>query len=160
MAKRMTAQSLPRPAATTHAYRRENLEMWKRRHHPLWQSANLNLQNAAKFQFSPKSRFGKEDITTCSSMAHDLIDEIEDRALGSRRGGKGSSRGGRGGRGGKGGARGEGREVAISKALSKLLRHAAEDEGLALDSEGFGRLDQVVSLDFLLSVWISLSPAC
>jgi RNA:NAD 2'-phosphotransferase (TPT1/KptA family) len=38
------------------------------------------------------------------------------------------------------------REVAVSKALSKLLRHAAEDAGLSLDGEGFARLDQVVSL--------------
>jgi 2'-phosphotransferase len=38
------------------------------------------------------------------------------------------------------------REVAVSKALSKLLRHAAEDAGLTLDGEGFARLDQVVRL--------------
>jgi RNA:NAD 2'-phosphotransferase (TPT1/KptA family) len=56
------------------------------------------------------------------------------------------------------------REVAVSKALSKLLRHAAEDEGLALDNEGFARLDQVVSFSVLQSlgnncVNHSLSPA-
>jgi hypothetical protein len=56
---------------------------------------------------------------------------------------RGDSRGGK--RGGAGGGRGESRETAISKALSKLLRHAAEEEGVALDNEGFGRLDQVVS---------------
>lgn len=44
-----------------------------------------------------------------------------------------------------GSGRGEDREVAISKALSKLLRHAAGDAGLSLDDEGFARLDQVVS---------------
>ena len=43
------------------------------------------------------------------------------------------------------------REVAVSKALSKLLRHAAEDAGLALDSEGFARVDQVVSIISSLS---------
>ena len=43
------------------------------------------------------------------------------------------------------------REVAVSKALSKLLRHAAEDVGVTLDGEGFARLDQVVSLPALLS---------
>jgi RNA:NAD 2'-phosphotransferase (TPT1/KptA family) len=37
------------------------------------------------------------------------------------------------------------RDVAISKALSKLLRHAAEDEGLKLDAEGFANVEQVVS---------------
>ena len=71
----------------------------------------------------------------------------------SSRGGKwGRERGrGRGGgsRGGRGSARDRGgldREVMVSKALSKLLRHAAEDVGLALDAEGFARVDQVVSL--------------
>jgi len=40
--------------------------------------------------------------------------------------------------------------VVISKALSKLLRHAAEDEGLKLDEEGYARLDLVVSFLFAL----------
>lgn len=34
----------------------------------------------------------------------------------------------------------------VSKALSKLLRHAAGEAGIALDGEGYGRLDLVVSL--------------
>jgi hypothetical protein len=45
------------------------------------------------------------------------------------------------------------RAVAVSKALSKLLRHAAEDVGLKLDAEGYARLDDVVStstIHFLL----------
>lgn len=37
------------------------------------------------------------------------------------------------------------REVAVSKALSKLLRHAAGDAGVKLDAEGFASLEQVVS---------------
>jgi 2'-phosphotransferase len=41
------------------------------------------------------------------------------------------------------------REVAVSKALSKLLRHAAVDAGLKLDPEGFCRVDQVVSIHLL-----------
>jgi RNA:NAD 2'-phosphotransferase (TPT1/KptA family) len=54
-------------------------------------------------------------------------------------------RGGRGGgRGGKGG-RPIGREVDVSKALSKLLRHAAEEQGIKLDDEGYAPLEQVVS---------------
>lgn len=40
------------------------------------------------------------------------------------------------------------REVAVSKALSKLLRHAAEDAGLTLDDEGYARVDQVVSQQY------------
>ncbi|KAI9646206.1 tRNA 2'-phosphotransferase [Ciborinia camelliae] len=73
---------------------------------------------------------------------------------GSARGGKGG-RGGRGGRGGKSGGGaggGQNREVVISKALSKLLRHAAEDEGLKLDGEGFARLDLVMQWPRLRSL--------
>ena len=77
--------------------------------------------------------------------------DIEDREArqgpqGGRDRGKGPS--GRGGRTGFRGGRGGGemnKEVAVSKALSKLLRHAAEDAGLTLDGEGFARVDQVVS---------------
>lgn len=69
---------------------------------------------------------------------------------GARRGGSGRGRGRGGGNGKSAGGRASGkggmnREVAISKALSKLLRHAAEDVGLKLDSEGYARVDEVVS---------------
>lgn len=96
---------------------------------------------------------GKERAEGTALMAGDQrINELVESAEGGSRGGKLNSRG----RGGKGnGARGEGREVAISKALSKLLRHAAEDEGLVLDGEGFGRLDQVVSLVLFSAVCFS-----
>lgn len=36
------------------------------------------------------------------------------------------------------------REVSISKALSLLLRHAAEKEGLKLDSQGYANMADVV----------------
>lgn len=58
-------------------------------------------------------------------------------------GGKKSRGGGGGGRGGRGG--GQSREVLVSKALSKLLRHQAENAGIKLDVEGFAALDEVVS---------------
>lgn len=64
--------------------------------------------------------------------------------------------------GGGGGARGEGsrgekgrsgggqsRDVQVSKALSKLLRHDAVKAGLKLDDEGFASVGEVVSLCFL-----------
>lgn len=60
-----------------------------------------------------------------------------------RRGGGGGRRGGRGGGGG-----GQPREVLVSKALSKLLRHQAENAGLKLDDGGYAPLDKVVSLRF------------
>lgn len=64
-------------------------------------------------------------------------------------GGRGRGKGGRGGKSGGGGGNSQSREMQISKALSKLLRHAAADAGVKLDSEGYGRLDQVVSRHFL-----------
>jgi hypothetical protein len=56
----------------------------------------------------------------------------------------------RGGRPGRGGGRGGGlgREVQISKALSRLLRHQAENAGIKLDDAGFAPLDRVVSFAY------------
>lgn len=48
----------------------------------------------------------------------------------------------RGGRGGSGGSRP--REEQISRALSKLLRHQAEKEGLKLGPGGYINLQDVV----------------
>lgn len=96
--------------------------------------------NMADFEFTESS-----DLV---SISQDL--NVEDRdGRRSNRGGRGRgkgrvSRGGGGGGGGRGGKPVD-REVLVSKALSKLLRHAAEDVGLALDEEGFARVDQVVS---------------
>lgn len=90
---------------------------------------------------------------TESAMA-DFVDKAEELAV-SRDLGEGGGRGrsgGRGGRGSKRGGRGSGakgemnREVTVSKALSRLLRHAAVEAGLKLDAEGFATVEQVVSL--------------
>lgn len=54
--------------------------------------------------------------------------------------GQGRSR--RGGRGGGGG--GQSRDVSISRALSRLLRHQAANAGIQLDGEGYAPLDKVV----------------
>lgn len=51
---------------------------------------------------------------------------------------------GKGGRGGYGGP--QRRDVQVSKALSKLLRHQAEKAGITLDGEGYAPLDKVVRL--------------
>ena len=81
--------------------------------------------------------------------AHDeeaaLIDTTNDLALSAKdqRDGRGKGKGGKSG----GGSGRQSREVVISKALSKLLRHDAEKEGVKLDREGFARLDQVVSIN-------------
>jgi 2'-phosphotransferase len=80
-------------------------------------------------------------------MADDSIDdlvEIAELSLSNRgqKSGRGKGRGDRA----TGGRPGQVREVEISKALSKLLRHAAVEEGLELDGEGFAKVDQVVGL--------------
>ncbi|KAE9379229.1 hypothetical protein N431DRAFT_327010 [Stipitochalara longipes BDJ] len=69
--------------------------------------------------------------------------------------GVGASGGGRGGRAGGSGGREMNREVAVSKALSKLLRHAAVDVGLKLDPEGFARVDQVMQWQRLKSLHVT-----
>ena len=38
----------------------------------------------------------------------------------------------------------KGREIAISKALSYILRHAAEREGLKMDAQGYANVSDVV----------------
>lgn len=40
---------------------------------------------------------------------------------------------------------GQGREVQISKAMSLLLRHAAEKEGLKMNAQGYANVADVVS---------------
>ncbi|KAI8297831.1 tRNA 2'-phosphotransferase 1, partial [Colletotrichum sp. SAR11_59] len=65
---------------------------------------------------------------------------VEDRAQQGRRGGR---KGGRGGGGGGGG--GQNREVLVSKALSKLLRHQAENAGIKLEEGGWAPLDKVLA---------------
>lgn len=67
--------------------------------------------------------------------------KMEDNAIhGGRQSGGGKGRGGKKG----GGGGGQGREVQISKALSRLLRHQAENAGIKLDDAGFAPLDKVV----------------
>ena len=81
-----------------------------------------------------------------------MQENINPNERGGRGGGnRGRGRGGRGGGGGRGGKSAGGggemnREVAVSKGLSKLLRHAAAEAGLSLDAEGFARVDQVVCI--------------
>lgn len=82
-----------------------------------------------------------------------LAEQVGDAPQQSRKtggGGGGGSRGGKGRSGGGGG--GMSRDVQVSKALSKLLRHDAVKAGLELDDEGFASVDQVVSLCFLFFV--------
>ncbi|KAI0179979.1 KptA family-domain-containing protein [Hypoxylon sp. FL1284] len=76
----------------------------------------------------------------------DLADRMEDQASRGRGRGRGGGRGGRGGRGGGKGGRGGGqdRDVLISKALSSLLRHQADNAGIKLDGEGYAPLDKVM----------------
>lgn len=65
---------------------------------------------------------------------------LEDKA-GAGRGGRGGRRGG----GGRGGGRPQDRNMLVSKALSRLLRHQAENAGVKLDEGGWAKVDEVVS---------------
>lgn len=76
-----------------------------------------------------------------------LVEQHQDAQLPQSRksggGGRGGGGGSRGGKGRSGG--GQSRDVQVSKALSKLLRHDAEKVGLKLDEEGFAGVQEVVS---------------
>jgi hypothetical protein len=119
------------------------------------------LKTASRYYTLPRtyiqqSSDGKAPKMADPRSAEDFMDMAEELDSGDR-GGKRGARGGRmksGGRGGSGsrgnrvggsGGQEMNREVAVSKALSKLLRHVAVDAGLKLDPEGFARVDQVVS---------------
>ncbi|KAJ4401965.1 tRNA 2'-phosphotransferase, partial [Neurospora sp. IMI 360204] len=78
----------------------------------------------------------------------DLADRASDSNRGGGRGGgRGpkSGRGGHGGHGGGGGHRKGGRDVDLSRALSRLLRHQASSAGITLDAEGYAPLDKVLA---------------
>ncbi|KXH25512.1 Tpt1/KptA family RNA 2'-phosphotransferase [Colletotrichum nymphaeae SA-01] len=74
-----------------------------------------------------------------------------------RGGGGGGRRGGRGGGGRRGGGGGQPREVLVSKALSKLLRHQAENAGLKLDEGGYAPLDKVLAYGPIKSLKVTFS---
>jgi 2'-phosphotransferase len=81
--------------------------------------------------------------------ASDVAQTLEEAHLDGLPTSKGSRGGAKGGKGKakskEGGPRAQNRDVLVSKALSKLLRHDAEKVGLKLDGEGFARCDEVVS---------------
>ncbi|KAL4881154.1 KptA family-domain-containing protein [Aspergillus karnatakaensis] len=63
-------------------------------------------------------------------------------------------KGGRGNRGG-GGSGNASREVQVSKALSYLLRHAAEREGLKIDAQGYANVADVMAWRKLKSLKVT-----
>ncbi|KAK7422876.1 tRNA 2'-phosphotransferase [Neonectria magnoliae] len=77
---------------------------------------------------------------------------LEDRVLSKA---EKQRRGGGRGRGGGGG--GQSREVQVSKALSKLLRHQAESAKIQLDGEGYAPLNQVLAWGPLKSLNVTLA---
>ena len=83
----------------------------------------------------------EKDRAYSTSADFDYI-KMEDQVLQNSKQGD-SSRGGRRG-GGRGGG-GQNRDVQISKALARLLRHQAEKSGINLDEAGYAPLDKVVS---------------
>ncbi|PNY27689.1 tRNA 2'-phosphotransferase 1 [Tolypocladium capitatum] len=91
-----------------------------------------------------------EDESARGVAQLDLEDKVRDRDERQR-----GTRGGGRGKGGGGGR--QGREVQISKALSKLLRHQADNAGIALDGEGFAPLDRVLAWGPLKSLQVTLA---
>lgn len=75
-------------------------------------------------------------------------------ARGGRGGGGSRQKDGGGGRGGGGGGRGEAREITVSKAMSYLLRHGAEKEGVNIDEGGWVRVGDLVSCVLLFRALI------
>ncbi|KAM3531452.1 hypothetical protein NHJ13051_000744 [Beauveria bassiana] len=85
-------------------------------------------------------------------IQQDIMDKLDNQA-----GGK-NARGGRKGRGGRGGGGGCGnRSSDVSRALSRLLRHQAENAGIKLDGEGYAPLDKVLQWGPLASLGVTLA---
>ncbi|KFH48087.1 tRNA 2'-phosphotransferase-like protein [Hapsidospora chrysogenum ATCC 11550] len=80
--------------------------------------------------------------------------ELEDKALDSKPPRKSRGRNGRGG--GRGGGH-QSREVQVSKALSRLLRHQAENAGIKLDRDGYAPLDEVLAYGPIRSLGVTLA---
>lgn len=132
--QRQSKHSVCRFIIKGHRSRRQNFTANQRRQ----LSSRTSHQTATKnklSQFTSEMSALEEDGS--STAAHLALEEKYS-------GGKKSRSGGGGGRGGRGGG-GQSREVLVSKALSKLLRHQAENAGIKLDAEGFAALDEVVS---------------
>ncbi|KAL7798424.1 RNA 2'-phosphotransferase, Tpt1 [Trichoderma ceciliae] len=62
-----------------------------------------------------------------------------------------------GGKRQRGGGGGQSREVLVSKALSRLLRHQAGNAGIRLDEEGFAALDEVLNWGPMRSLKVTFS---
>jgi uncharacterized membrane protein YgcG len=108
-------------------------------------SSRTSHQTASKSKvFQSTSGMSALEEDGSSTAAHLALEEKFAGGKKSRSGG-----GGGGGRGGRGGGGSQNREVLVSKALSKLLRHQAENAGIKLDAEGFAALDEVVSFALL-----------
>ncbi|KAJ6446406.1 Major facilitator superfamily domain, general substrate transporter [Purpureocillium lavendulum] len=110
--------------------------------------------------FTPKTTTAMADHPVedqaARGMEHlDLEDKVRGRSGG--RAAQGRRGGGRGGKGGGGGSGGQGRDVQVSRALSRLLRHQAANAGIKLDGEGFAPLDQVLAWGPLKSLNVTLA---
>ncbi|KAK3494573.1 KptA family-domain-containing protein [Neurospora hispaniola] len=81
-----------------------------------------------------------------ASPAEDQATHHQDRADRASHSNRGGGGGGRGPKfGGHGGHRKGGRDVDLSRALSRLLRHQAASAGITLDAEGYAPLDKVLA---------------
>ncbi|OBT42094.1 hypothetical protein VE00_06531 [Pseudogymnoascus sp. WSF 3629] len=84
-----------------------------------------------------------------------LADQLQDAPPPQSRKSGGGGGGSRGGKGRSGG--GQSRDVQVSKALSKLLRHDAVKAGLELDDEGFAGVGKVLQWPRLKSLKVTFA---
>ncbi|OAA74667.1 RNA 2'-phosphotransferase [Akanthomyces lecanii RCEF 1005] len=84
--------------------------------------------------------------TTSMDMQDQIMDKVQGQG-GKIRGGSRKSGGGRSG----------GRSSDVSRALSRLLRHQAENAGIKLDGEGYAPLDKVLQWGPLKSLGVTLA---
>ncbi|KAL7937651.1 KptA family domain-containing protein [Trichoderma chlorosporum] len=114
---------------------------------PLRSASYKKPAKRARFPKIRKMSALEEDGSSISAQI-----DIEDKLAGGNK----QRGGGRGGKGGRGGG-GQSREVLVSKALSRLLRHQAENAGVKLDDEGFAALDEVLKWGPLRSLNATLA---
>lgn len=117
-----------RPAATTATPRQKVRAQRHQAHRPGHAAASLAGRMAGSIDPEETARLTSED-SICDKVA-----QSRDRKGVRRSAAKGT------------GGAGQGRDVQVSRALSRLLRHQAENAGIKLDGEGFAPLDKVVSV--------------
>ncbi|WYZ40539.1 hypothetical protein EsH8_IV_000880 [Colletotrichum jinshuiense] len=108
-------------------------------------------------ELSQASQLAPPRRKTDEKMADEFVEgagALDDKTQ-KKGGGPGGGR--KGGKGGRGGGGAQSREMLVSKALSKLLRHQAENAGIQLDEGGYAPLDKVLAYGPIRSLQVTFS---